>query len=71
VVEKALRIARQKDLFKAIAHLEGLGYIKHRADDVADFLHKFHNKIDLEVMGEYLGGKRYVGRGSQPTDMPP
>ena len=57
-IETAMRLARTKSLEKAIAYLEGVGMLKHDAAEVTDFIHREINKLELEAVGEYLGGKR-------------
>jgi len=53
---------------QAMAHLEGLGVVPKSADAIGEFLHKHLAKFDAELVGEYLGGKRYGQRARSSPD---
>ncbi len=41
-----------------MAYLESIGYLAHDADECARFVHREGYRLDLETIGEFLGGTR-------------
>jgi len=57
-MEKFFAIQRASGLQKGLQQLMSLGYLKNTANDIADFMLAHISKLDMEAVGEYLGGKR-------------
>lgn len=60
LLQRALRLAKTKTLAKALAYLEGVNFLAHDAEAHVDFIvtQSALGKLDTEMVGEYLGGKR-------------
>ena len=46
-------------LVQAISYLIGVGYISRDPEVIAKFIHREGSKMELETIGEYLGGTRF------------
>jgi Sec7 domain/FYVE zinc finger/Mon2/Sec7/BIG1-like, HUS domain/PH domain len=56
-INKALRMARIKSLKKAVAWLEGVGFLKHDPKAIVQFV-QTQKRLALEDVGDFLGGSK-------------